>query len=150
MFRKLTKLAPPARLLDPHDPANRAATGHPIRAETFQPKSSASASPGPDRLRQIDLSLSFNLLDQAIKRFSDLKPKTGQVLMDARLLEELRRRLIAHESERSQLQSDLEYAQYCAHSYWDLCQSMQAELDQLKSGTPIPSASEPSAKRGVL
>lgn len=148
MFRHLAKLARPVRLSDPHDPARSAAAGDRIRAETFQTKPSSPLTE-PSRLQQIDLSLSFNLLYQAINRFSDLKPKTSQILVEARLIEELRKRLIAYESERLQLRSDLEYAQHCAHSYWDRCKSIEAELDQLKGGALINSASKASSKRGV-
>ncbi|MGB8278864.1 MAG: hypothetical protein WCF20_13160 [Methylovirgula sp.] len=148
MFRQLAKLAQSARISDPHDPATSAGAGDRIRAKTIQTKPSFSL-PAPGRLRQIDLNLSFNLLSQAIKHFSDLKPKTGQVLVDTRLLEQLRDRIIAYESERLQLRSDLEYAQHCAHSYWDRCKSIEDELDQLKGGALINSASKASSKRGV-
>lgn len=148
MFRHLAKLTQPVRISGPHDLANSAGAGNRIRAETSHTKPS-SPLPAPSRLRQIDLSLSFDLLDQAIKRFSDLKPKTGQVLVDTRLLEELRKTIIEYESERLRLRSALKYAQHCAHSYWDRCKSIEAELDQLKGGAPINSASKASSKRGV-
>ncbi len=149
MFRHLAKLAQPARLSDPHDPASGRSSGwsHSCR-NAIEPKPSPPDLE-PSRLQQIDLSVSFNLLYQAIKRFSDLKPKAGQVLVDARLIEELRKRIIAYELERLQLRADLEYAQHCAHSYWDRCKSVEAELDQLKGGALINSASKASSKRGV-
>ena len=145
MFRHLAKLANPMGL---SDPPRSAAAGARIRPETSR-TNAASALTEPSRLRQIDLSLSFNLLNHAISRSSDARLRTGQVLVDARLIEELRSRISAYESERLQLRSDLEYAQHCAHSYWDRCKSVEAELYQLKGGALINSASRASSKRGV-
>ena len=148
MFRHLAKLAQPTGFSEPHDPPRSAEAAPRVRAEPIRPKLAPPIAE-PSRIRQIDLSVSFNLLNQAIKRASDSKPKTGQVLVDTRLIEDLWNRIIAYESEKLQLRSDLEYAQHCAHSYWDRCKSAEAELDQLKGGASFNSASKASSKRGV-
>lgn len=157
MFRQLTKLVQPTRVSPLNEPAPNAAAGEGFgrdgfgrdgfRREPIQAKQPV-VDQQPRRLQQVDLSLSFNLLHQAIKRFADLKPNAGLALVDPRLIEELRKRILAYESERLRLRSDLEYAQHCAHSYWERCKSVEAELDQLRGGLLNNSTS--GSKRGVL
>lgn len=136
MFRHLAKLTP-ARLWDPSEPDGGATLSERVTADIAPAKSSSSPSP-PSPLAQRDVRVSFNLLYQAIIRFSDPRPKSGQVLVDARTLEEMRQKLITQESERLQLKSDLEYAHQCAHAYWDRCKNLEAEVDRLKSGSMVP------------
>ena len=147
MFRHLAKLAP-ARLWDPSDPDGGPGMSERVTGVSAPAKSSPATAASP--LAQRDLRVSFNLLYQAIIRFSDPRPKAGQVLVDARTLEEMRQKLIAQESERLQLKSDLEYAHECAHAYWDRCKSLEAELNQLKGGSFFHSVSRTRSTRGVL
>lgn len=149
MFRQLTKLVQPARISSFNDPAPSAAADDAFRREPIQTKPNTAGSESR-RVQQVDLSLSLNLLHQAIKRFADIKPNAGLTLVDPRLIEELRKRILAYESERLRLRSDLEYAQHCAHSYWERCKSVEAELDQLRGGLLSNTASEAGSKRGVL
>lgn len=149
MFRQLTKLVQPTRISPLNEPVAAAVTGDVFGREAIQTKPDATASESR-RLQPVDLSLSLNLLHQAIKRFADLKPNAGLTLVDPRLIEELRKRILAYESERMRLRSDLEYAQHCAHSYWERCKSVEAELDQLRGSLLSSSASEAGSKRGVL
>jgi hypothetical protein len=159
MFRQLAKLAQPARHWDPSDPDGGPTAGERIAADSAPAKpappispaatsSPTTAAPGP--LAERDVRVSFNLLYQAIIRFSDPRPKTGQVLVDAQTLEEMRQKLIAQEAARLKLKSDLEYAHQCAHAYWDRCKGLEAELDQLRAGPALRSVSRARSTRGAL
>jgi hypothetical protein len=148
MFRQLTKLVQPTRV-PPLNEATPGETAGVLGHEAIQTKPDATGSE-PHRVPQIDLSLSLNLLHQAIKRFADLKPNAGLTLVDPRLIDELRKRILAYESERMRLRSDLEYAQHCAHSYWERCKSVEAELERLRGGFLSNPVSEAGSKRGVL
>lgn len=146
MFRQLTKLVQPTRVPSLNEPAPGEAAGV-FGHEAGQTNVTA---PESHRVPSIDLNLSLNLLHQAIKRFSDLKPNAGLTLVDPRLIDELRKRILSYESERMRLRSDLEYAQHCAHSYWERCKSVEAELEQLRGSFLSNPASEAGSKRGVL
>lgn len=146
MFRQLAKLAQPVRLSEPSDSDDGPIVGERVAATAPLAK---SPSPATSPLAQRDLRVSFNLLYQAIIRFSDPRPKAGQMLVDARALEDMRQKLIAQESERLQLKSDLEYAHECAHSYWDRCKSLEAELNQLKGGSVVNLISRARSTRGL-
>lgn len=148
MFPHFAKLAP-ARLGDPLEPGGGPAASEHVPADNRPAKSSPSATT-PSPLHQRDLSVSFNLLYQAIIRFSDPKLKAHQIAVDARLLQEMRQKLVAYESERLQLKSDLEYAHECAHAYWDRCKSLEAELDQVKASTIVTTVSRARSPGGVL
>jgi hypothetical protein len=154
MLRHFTKLAQPAREWDRSDQDNGSAVEKRVAENIATPKSSSSAAV-PSALDKRDLRISFNLLYQAIIRFSDPKlnasPKLGasQPAADTRALDDMRRKLVACESEKLQLKSDLEYAHQCAHAYWDRCKSLEAELVHLNGGAAVTALSRARSTRGV-
>ncbi len=143
MFRQLAKFAQPARQWDWPDPDDGSAASQRATADTATAifSSSATTSATPSALSERDLRVSFNLLCQAIIRSCDPRLKAGGPPADARLLEDMRQKLTACESERLKLKSDLDYAHQCAHAYWDRCKSLKAELDHLNGGAVVPPVS---------
>ncbi len=146
MFRRISKFVHSTGL---QEPISDAATPARLRPESG-PDQSKHASFEPRRVQQIDVKVSYELLRQAIDRFSDPHPQAGFTLVDTRLIEELRKRMLAYESETLRLRSDLEYAQHCANSYWQRCKTIQAELDTLRRGASNSPCFESNSKRGVL
>jgi hypothetical protein len=155
MFRPLAHLDPSAGHQDPRDQTLSSASAEPGRVRASQPRpvDAPPKSVAPEvharRANPIDFNLSFRLLGQAISRFSDPKPDAGQVIVEAHLIEELWRRLMAYQTERTQLQSAVADAEARRRTALERCAKLEAELDRLKGRESIRPAFNANLKRGV-